>query len=141
MKQPVLLFFILGLLTSSLFAQERANGTLNIDGKWDVTCAIQYLDKSSIRYCDLCPYKLSDNNQSFVILPFEMIFAEDSLKLNATGEWQIIPYAVNAKNRAVSFSFDKKDYTFRVHYGTNCNILEDTKGRLLILERPKEKKK
>ncbi len=107
-------------------------------GKWMATCAMEFMDKASIRNCEICPFVINPTNKSNAeTKDIEMDFKADSITINQQGKLTTVPYSRNTDTHATSFTLNDKPYNFRWFYYNKQRILEDSDGLLLVLEKAK----
>ncbi|MEO8150022.1 MAG: hypothetical protein ABI723_20455 [Bacteroidia bacterium] len=134
-------------LSSPSYAQSNApevvggDGKKNLSGKWEVSCATEFVDKATIRSCELCHLTLDPNDKARLTMDdLEITFTNDSIELNREGKLQTVPYQMNNNTQAFSFTVNQKEFKFRVFYGDGIVILEDEEGLIVELKREDKKK-
>jgi hypothetical protein len=147
MKLITIVFFVL-FITSKCFAQKSApdyvsgDGKQNLSGKWEVSCPMEYENQATIRFCELCQFKIDPkDNSNATVSDLDLIFEQDSIVLIKENVSQKVPYTMNKDTHAFSFILNKKEFRFRVFYGDSRVILEDDEGAVLELKREVKKGK
>ncbi len=141
MKQAKTIFALIATILIATIAHGQTEGPvaeMYLKGKYTATCAMEVVDKASIRSCEICPFVIDSNNKSNAqTKDVEMTFQADSITINQNGKVTTVPYLRNHDTHAFSFSLNNKQYTFRVFFYNKLRILEDSDGLLVILEKAK----
>jgi hypothetical protein len=112
------------------------DGKQRLAGKWTASCPIEFMNKASMTYCELCPFVIDSLNKSKAELKdIEMTFLNDSIKFNRDGKQQTVVYAMNKDTHSFQFNLNKRKYKFRVFYIEKKVILENSDGLTMLLER------
>lgn len=125
------------------YAQEKEHEHgKRLAGKWTAECSTEFKDKATMQYCDLCPFIVNKDNKSKAMLKdFVMTFGKDSLTINQNETATTVPFRLDRESNMLSFSFNQKEYNFRILMWRHHPILENSDGTLIILTKDKAEKK
>lgn len=122
------------VMPSSSFAQ------VNLKGKWEVSCAFEKLDESSMSFCHICPTE-KKSESSVAIKGLDFIFSNDSLTIITDNEKKGTTVACNILNilQILKFTYEGKDYSFRILITDSEEkiyiLKEESTGSLLLMEK------
>ena len=139
------LFFVMVLFSVTAFSQDKkkhrsisgANGLQNLFGKWTASCPIEWSDYATLHFCALCN-SMNDSTKKQKpgnISDIQMTFENDSIRFSHDGASKAVAYTIDHDTQSVQFTFKNKEYIFRTFYSGDKVILENSDGRLMVLER------
>lgn len=118
-----------------LFAN-TASAQMFLEGKWKVSCAIESVDASSMKFCDICPSKINKAEASIIINSLEFSIHENTISITPEGEQKADECKFESDNvkSTIEFKYNKQEYKFDVMLiDANNKILREDKTGLLLL--------
>jgi hypothetical protein len=135
-----ILFKILGVFLILMLSQtQKSFGQIDLLGHWTAHCIIERLDKSSIVFCDFCPYGISEDKANINFEVFEMDFENDYFNLIIDSISTKVDYKMEKEFDTIEFTYKEETYRFKVlsiFNNTTTNLLlKDSEGMLILLEK------
>ncbi len=121
------------LVTLFLCLTNLANAQSEIYGTWNVGCAIETYNSSSMGFCALCPRDYKSEN-SVSIKSFDMVITETTISINDS---PAVPYLWDDEINSIKFKFANNEYIFKV-MPVNIEIYawkEINSGYVIILQK------
>lgn len=141
MKRNLKIFTLIALAfyCHSGFAQSNDIGTNeHLFGKWNAVCGIEYVDRTGIRHCNLCPFLLDTvNKQRARIEDVTLTIDKDSISLNSMGTIEKAAFKHNEITRTLKCKLKGEEYEFRTFVVNESLILEDQHGLVMLLSKLK----
>ena len=114
-------------------------GQEGLYGKWSANCVMEFKNKVTISFCDICPVIENDENNTLTFEPFSMEFKNDKLILTIEGKVREVNYIYDANKIVIEFKLNGVDYRFNVLSvmgGSDYKyILRNDDGSMILLEK------
>ena len=135
-KKLLSIFSIVFILT--LITIQKSVGQIDLSGNWDANCVFEKTDKASISFCELCPYKMSEDKHVLSFEKFAMVFEKDTICLIINSVPTKVTYKIDNDIDIIEFTFNKKNYKFKILKIESKDIkyiMKDNDGSLILLEK------
>lgn len=117
-------------------AQSGDDAKRNFAGTWNVICATEVENKTTIKFCDLCTFKINPSNGgNTTISNPTMTFKGDSLTILNDNKKETISYQIYNEKHGLAFNYNNKAFIFRVFYQDKNLILTDQTGYAIVLSK------